>query len=143
MIYNGTPIKSLNVKHYEVSTNDATLKSSDLQAGITAYAKGQKVTGTGKAFEFANYGGLKTNLPTFIPTDINIIEISSSQYPIRLTLELDAIKNADFSTQQEVALATIDGSEYPLFVQVTPNFLKVICEKTFTLQVFYGKDNYI
>lgn len=43
MYYGGTPIKSLNVKHYEMSTSDATVQPSDLQSGVTCYARGQKL----------------------------------------------------------------------------------------------------
>lgn len=81
MIYNGTPIKSLNIKRYEMNTNDATLKASDMQVGVTAYAKGKKVTGTGKSFEFAYYGGFETNSINYVPNMINVIEIASVNYP--------------------------------------------------------------
>ena len=143
MFYGNTPVKSMKVKHYEVSTNDATLKSSDLQSGITAYAKGKKVTGTGKAFEFARYGQLSTNVNKYIPTNINIVEVASSEYPVKLSLDLSLMKDVDFSNQQKVATINIDGNEYDLIVQVQSNMMKISCEKTIRLQVFYGKDNYI
>lgn len=143
MMYNGTPIKSLNIKHYEVSTNDATLRESDMQAGITAYARGKKITGTGKAFEFANYGTLETNASTFIPTNINLIELASAEYPIKLNMILSDLNVLDFSANQKIATVVIDGVEYDLIVNVNSNILKVNCDKTFALQVFYGKDNYV
>ena len=78
MIYNGTPIKSLNIKHYELNTNDATLKASDLQSGVTAYAKGQKITGIGRAFRFALYGDFPSNREIPIPvSEINTVVVSS------------------------------------------------------------------
>ena len=83
MYYGDTPIKSLKIKHYEVSTHDATIKSSDLQTGITAYAKGKKVTGTGKSFEFASYGDWTTNLPFIIPTTINVVQVGSLNYFVK------------------------------------------------------------
>lgn len=142
MFYGNTPVKSLNIKHYEVSTNDATMKASDLQAGITAYAKGKKVTGTGKSFEFANYGGLITNTARFVPNNINIIEVSSAYYPVKLTLQLYDMKYTDFSTRQNIAIVIIDGAEYNLSVSVESNILTIHCDKDIELQVFYGKDNY-
>lgn len=40
----------------EPSTYDADLTPVDMQLGRTAYVKGEKITGTGKCFEFAEYG---------------------------------------------------------------------------------------
>lgn len=40
----------------EPSTYDADLTPVDMQLGRTAYVKGEKITGTGKCFEFATYG---------------------------------------------------------------------------------------
>lgn len=143
MMYGNVPIKSLNVKHYELNTNSATVQPSDLQVGITAYAKGRKVTGTGKAFEFANYSLLRTNMARYVPSNINIIELASVEYPVRLTVSLSDLNKLDFSIGQKIATVTIDNIEYDLTVSVNSNILKVICEKTFAMQVFYGKDNYI
>lgn len=141
MMYNGTQIKSLKVKHYEMDSNFATVEPSDMQAGKTAVARGKKITGTGKSFEFANYGAIKTNTSRYIPSDINVIELASSEYPIKLTLELDAMKNTDFSNKK-VAIVNIDGIDYDLTVNAGSNLLNIVCDRTFTLQLFYGKDNY-
>ena len=143
MMYNGTHIKSLNVKHYEMDTNDCDMIASDLQAGKTAVARGKKITGTGKSFEFASYGRLETNLPVIIPSDINIIEIASINNPIQLTTILNDMKNLDFSIGSVVATVIIDGTSYDLVVQVNQNMLNILCEKDISLQVFYGKDNYV
>lgn len=143
MIYNGAPIKSLNIKHYEMSTNDATLKASDMQSGITAYAKGKKVIGTGKCFEFANYGGFKTNSDIYVPDDINVIVVSSIDYPIKNAVPLINMYALDFSTSQIIGIVTIDGNDYDLSVTVNDNVLRITCEQTFNLQVFYGKDGYV
>lgn len=143
MFYGNTPVNSMRVIKHDVSTNDATMKASDLQAGITAYAKGKKVTGTGKSFEFANYGELRTNTDRFVPSDVNIIEISSTQYPVKLNMPLYDVITLDFSTEQILATVNIDGVEYSLTAKVTNNILKITCDKTFYLQVFYGKDNYL
>lgn len=42
-----SPVKSLDIRKLDVDTNDATVVASDMQSGSIAYAKGQKVTGTG------------------------------------------------------------------------------------------------
>ena len=142
MMYNGTQIKSLNIKHYEMNTNSATVQPSDLQAGVTCFGRGKKITGTGKSFEFANYGLVSTNANHYVPSNINVVEVASMIYPIRLTLELNQMKNTDFTAEQKIAVVVIDGTEYDLKVICQSNFLKIICEKTIDLQVFYGKDNY-
>lgn len=142
MMYGGTPINSMKVKHYEVSTQDCTAIPSDLQAGVTCVSKGRKITGTGKSFEFANYGQLKTNVGRFVPNVINVIEIASMEHPIKLTLKLNDMKNKDFSVSQDIGIVSIDGVEYALVAQVVSNILTISCEQTFYLQVFYGKDNY-
>lgn len=142
MYLGNTPIKSLNIKHYELDTNSATLKPSDMQAGITAFARGKKVTGTGKSFEFAQYGSIETNMGRYVPSDINIIELASSTYPIKLKTDLINLLTLDFSVNQNIASVIIDGVEYDLYVSVVSNIFKITCDKTFYLQVFYGKDNY-
>ena len=138
-----TPMKSLNIKHYELSSNDCTMVPSDLQAGITGVAKGKKIVGTGKSFEFAYYGDLTTNSKRYVPTNINVIEISSIDYPVKSTLQLKHINKVDFSINQNVATVFIDGVEYTLSASVVSNMLTISCEKDIQLQVFYGKDNYV
>lgn len=137
-----TPIKSLNIKHYEMDTNSATMVPSDLQAGVTAFAKGKKVTGTGKSFEFAYYGAIETNQAQYIPTDINVVEITSLFYPIQHAIALSDMKITDFTVAQTVGNVIVDGITYGITVQALNNFLTVSCEQTIKLQIFYGKDNY-
>lgn len=143
MIYNGTPVSSMKVTHLDVNTNDATMVASDLQAGVTCYARGQKVTGTGKSFEFAYYGSTTTNMQEFIPTLINVVEITSTQYPIKCLIGFDQMINVDFTTEQTIGAVMIDNVEYPITISVNGNILTFGCEKTITLEFFYGKDNYI
>ncbi len=143
MIYNGTPVNSMKVKHYELSTNDATLKPSDMQAGVTAYAKGRKVTGTGKAFSFATYGKWKTNESNIIPMVINTIQIGCTDYPVRMIVPMNSMIVHDFTIPQTMAEVTIDGVVYPMIVSVQDGEFLISCEKTINLQLFMGKDEYV
>ncbi len=143
MIYNGTPMKSLNIKHFEMDTNDCTIKASDLQAGVTAYAKGKKVTGTGKAFEFAFYGKLATNFPNPIPNNINVVQISTLEYPLQSMVAITDVKNLDLTQDTLIANVTINGTSYPISVSVINNMITFMCDQRISLQIFYGKDNYI
>lgn len=143
LMYGDTPIKNLNIIKHDVSTNDATMSASDLQAGVTAYARGQKITGTGKCFEFAFYGDITTNVGKYIPSNINVIEISSSEYPVKLAIDLGIMQDVDFSSEQKIATIIIDNTEYDLVASVQSSILKISCDQTARLQVFYGKDNYV
>lgn len=144
MMYNGTPIKSLNVKHFEVSTNDATLIESDMQAGVTAYARGKKIIGTGKAFSFALYGGCSSNAMIPIPVEnINTVSISCTTYPVRMITSIEGLRSIDFSTEQTVAMMTVDNVDYPVSISVLHNMITITCDKTATLEVVFGKDEYV
>lgn len=144
MMYNGTQIKSLNIKHYEISTNDATLKESDMQAGVTAYARGKKITGTGKAFSFALYGGFSSNVTIPIPVEsINTVSISCTTYPVRMITPIEDLRFDDFSTAKTVAMMTADNIDYPIAISVLNNMITITCDKSTTLQVVFGKDEYV
>ena len=143
MFYGNTPIKSLNVKHYEMNTNDCDMVASDLQAGKTAVAKGRKITGTGKSFEFARYGGVMTNFPICIPTLFNVMQIGSTVYPVRVNIAFANMINTDFSQSQNVGSIMVDDVEYQITVTISGNLLTISCDQSVTLEVFYGKDNYI
>lgn len=143
MIYGGVPVNSMKIKHYELDTNSATVQPSDMQAGVTCFARGKKITGTGKAFEFASYGKIDTNTPIFSPTIVNVVEIASLTYPIRLSVELGVMRDIDFSTPQTIGYVMVDNVEYPIIVQVDGVVLTFTCEKTIELQAFYGKDLYV
>lgn len=143
MYYGNVPIKSMNIKHYEMDTNDATVLSSDLQSGVTCYARGQKITGTGKSFEFASYGNGVTNVPYFVPDIINVVQIGSVQYPVKMTVQFVDMKMHDFSIEQKMAEVTIDGVVYPITVSFQNGLFTVACEKTINIELFYGRDRYI
>lgn len=147
LMYGNTPVKSLNINYFEVDTNSATVQPSDMQAGTTCFARGKKITGTGKSFEFASYGVVTTNVQRFVPTLINIVEISGIDYPVKSLIDLLEINEIDFSTEQTIGVVVVDSVEYPITVNITVNvegyFLTFNCEKAVTLNFFCGKDNYI
>lgn len=144
MMYNGTPIKSLNIKHFEVSTNDCTMKASDLQAGVTGVARGKKIVGTGKAFSFATYGGFSSNVTIPIPVEsINTVSISCTTYPVRMITSIEDLRFDDFSTAKTVAMMTADNIDYPITISVLNNMITITCDKSTTLQVVFGKDEYV
>lgn len=143
IMYNGTPIKSLNIKHHEISTNDCDMIASDLQVGKTAVAKGRKITGTGRSFEFAYYGDFETNDFMMIPCKINVVHLSSDAYPTQDIITLYDMKNLDFSTEQIIGNIIIDGVAYPVKVVSTDSKISISCDQTVALQVFFGKDNYV
>jgi hypothetical protein len=143
LVYGNVPVKSLNLNYFERNTNDCDMIASDLQAGKTAVARGEKITGTGKSFEFARYGEFTTNQTDYIPTNINTILISSSDVPLKFEGSLDAMKNQDFTTSTMVGSILVDNVFYPVYVAVDGNFISTTCEKTVLLQVFFGKDNYV
>lgn len=126
-----------------MDTNSATMVPSDLQAGVTAFAKGKKVTGTGKSFEFAQYGRIRTNVGMIVPNIINVISISSVDYQLQSLLELRNMKTTDFSVTQNVSSVSVDGESYNISVTINDGFITLNCDKSIYLDVFYGKDNYV
>ena len=133
----------MKVNHYELSTNDCDMVASDLQAGKTAVARGRKITGTGKAFEFACYSKITTNKSMPIPTTLNIVELASVDYPILHNMTFSDIRETDFSTAQIIGYAVINGVNCPITVQVANNILRVECSEKIDILIFFGKDNYV
>lgn len=142
-IYGGVPYNTTKIKHYEVPTNDCDMVASDLQAGKTGVARGRKIIGTGKSFEFAYYGTTITNLQEYMPSLINVVEITSVDYPIKSLIGFDEMIGVDFTTERTIGVVVIDNIEYPINIKVEDNILIFSCEKTISLEFFYGKDNYI
>lgn len=143
MMLGNTPVKSLNIHHFEMDTNSATVQPSDLQAGITCFARGQKVTGTGKSFEFAYYGKILSNDSIIIPTNsINVVHISSLEYPVHSIVQLADMNGLNFANGQVVCNLIADGTEHPVTVTVGNNEIVVSCDVEVFFEIFFGKDNY-
>ena len=143
LIYGGVPYNTLKVKHFEIDTNSADVQPSDMQAGVTAYARGQKVTGTGKAFEFAIYGDFMSNSRIPLPNIVNTIQLSSITYPIQQTKTFEVARNTDFTAEQVIGEIVTDGTVYPINIQINNNILMLTCDLTIDIQLFLGKDNYV
>ena len=142
MFYGNIPVNSMKIKHYEVSTNDSNLKPSDMQDGIVAYRRRKRIIGTWRCFEFAQYENMKTNSQSYIPSLINVIEITSLDYPMKSSIALNSMVDIDFSIEQTIGVVVIDNIEYPITVKIEGDSLTLNCEKTISLQFFYGRDNY-
>lgn len=143
MMYNGTEIKSLNIKHYEMDTNSATVQPSDLQAGVTCFGRGKKITGTGKCFEFAFYGQMESNDSLIIPCEVNVVQVATVDYPMSSTTPITKTKNLDFTTPQTVGNVVINNVTCPVNITVQNNEISISCGEAVTFEVFFGKDNYV
>ena len=139
MFFGKTHVKGLTL---HTDSDDATLKPSAIQSGVTGYAKGRKVTGTGKAFSFASYGTAKTNMSFPAFADINTIELASTECPVQNLLNFEDIRNTDFSAEQTISNAIKDGVTYPIKLKVASGVLSVTCDLTISIELFYGKDEY-
>lgn len=143
MFYGNVPVNSMKMKHYEMDTNSATVQPSDLQSGVTCYGRGKKITGTGKAFEFAMYGDWKTNLSSPVPSTINVIQVGSLEYSVRMTTSIGKMALLDFANSQKIAEVVVNEVIYPITVSVQNGMLNVSCDETINIQLFYGRDRYI
>lgn len=135
-----TAVKAL---YMHTDTDDADITAPDMQSGMTAYAKGVKLTGTGKCFRFATYGKMETNVATYVPNTINTIVVSSTVYPVKMNMEVTSMKDTNFSAAQKIGTVTVGGVEYAITAQVASNQLTLTCPQSISLQVFYGKDDHV
>lgn len=140
MYLGDVPVKAL---YTHTDTDEGNITAPDMQSGMIAFAKGVKLTGTGKAFAFASYGQVSTNKALPVPSIINVIEVSSLTYPVKMNIALSSMKNTNFSTIQKIGAVTINGTAYDITAQVSNNMLTVGCSKDISLEVFYGRDEHV
>lgn len=140
MYLGDVPVKAL---YTHTDTDEGDITAPDMQSGMIAFAKGVKLTGTGKAFAFASYGQMSTNEAWPVPSIINVIEVSSLTYPVKTNIALSSMKNTNFSTIQKIGAVTINGTAYDITAQVSNNMLTVGCSKDISLEVFYGRDEHV
>lgn len=140
MYLGDVPVKAL---YTHTDTDEGNITAPDMQSGMIAFAKGVKLTGTGKAFAFASYGQISTNKALPVPSIINVIEVSSLTYPVKMNIALSSMKNTNFSTIQKIGAVTINGTAYDITAQVSNNMLTVGCSKDISLEVFYGRDEHV
>lgn len=140
MYLGDVPVKAL---YTHTDTDEGNITAPDMQSGMIAFAKGVKLTGTGKAFAFASYGQISTNKALPVPSIINVIEVSSLTYPVKTNIALSSMKNTNFSKIQKIGAVTINGTAYDITAQVSNNMLTVGCSKDISLEVFYGRDEHV
>lgn len=140
MYLGDVPVKAL---YTHTDTDEGNITAPDMQSGMIAFAKGVKLTGTGKAFAFASYGQVSTNKALPVPSIINVIEVSSLTYPVKMNIALSSMKNTNFSTIQKIGAVIINGTAYDITAQVSNNMLTVGCSKDISLEVFYGRDEHV
>lgn len=139
----------------EPSTYDADITPENMQRGMTAYAQGKKVVGTGKCFAFASYGiygieeAINENGETeycFVVncnSDFNIIFLSAksggdifTQDKFKVIEENEKVKiGTNITTATDIKVSLEDGF---VFISMP----KIENEMTQAL-IFIGKDNKI
>lgn len=140
MYLGDVPVKAL---YMHTDTDDANLVPSDMHSGKTAYVKGRKITGTGRAFAYAMYGSCSSNASMPIPvSSLNAIGISCASYAVKMTDGIIDLGKNNYTTARAVANVTIDGTNYPITVKIASGTLTIACSKTVTLQVLFGKDDH-
>lgn len=140
MYLGDVPVKAL---YTHTDTDEGNITAPDMQSGMIAFAKGVKLTGTGKAFAYAMYGSCSSNASMPIPvSSLNTIVISCASYAVKMTGEIIDLGKNNYTTARAVANVTIDGKNYPITVKIASNTLTIACGKTVTLQVLFGKDNH-
>lgn len=141
----------------EPSTYDADLTPVDMQLGKTAYVQGEKITGTGKCFEFAEYGqssiypifdenyNMKYGFLIEVGNGANVVFLSSTTdgdivvqdvFTVNETKEGEAVKiGENKTTLTDINAFHLDG------------FLVIYCvdiaDENTSLNFFVGKDNTI
>lgn len=153
-IVNGVKAKKVGVL-LEPSTYDTDTSPVDVQHGAVYYAHGERRVGTGKCFEFAEYG-LKT-------VDLLIDTEGIERYGIDLELKegtnliLISSAKGDVFVQTKHLVTLLEGTPIEIGQNVTSGgeiyalqaegHLKIyfasLQDKNTRLRYFYGKDNEI
>lgn len=140
-----------------LDTSDADITPADMQNGKIGYANGKKVIGTGKCFEFANYG-----TATF---DLIFDEHGNDRYGIMMkipsitnTLFISSIPNSDIVVQEVFNITEIEenkavkvGTNFTtngdIFVFHSQGYIFIYCDDIQNtkseLNYFIGKDVYV
>lgn len=140
----------------EPNSYQTTITPADMQMGMTAVSKGKVITGTGKAFEFAQYGskiitsiidknGVErkgvtfdydntTNLVFVAPTTSGNV-ILQEDYLIKLVEGKETIIASDNTTGGDLR-AYYDGERLIIYLTQPTDELTI-------LRFFIGKDNHI
>lgn len=154
-IVNGIEAKQVGVL-LEPSTYDADITPENMQNGMTAYAKGKKVVGTGKAFEEAGYG--KRTIAAIRDTYGNekygisiFTEIKPNLLFIASTTEGDVVLQTnhilDLAENETISIGVNHSASGDLKVSYDGTHLKFYFENTDNkktkLIYFFGKDNHI
>lgn len=154
-IVGGVKAKKVGVL-LEPSTYDADITPENMQHGMTAYARGEKVVGTGKCFEFAGYGSGKIQL--LQDGDGNNkygLSIISKGKPNLIFLSSTGTGDIILQTNHIVDLAgdtpVVIGTNYSASGKVTAThkngrliiYLENTESQSTRLRYFFGKDNEI
>lgn len=139
-----------------LDTSDADITPVDIQRNRTAYVKGKKIIGTGKCFEFAEYGsrvvkeiidseGIKRYGVSFVVGEnTNVILIAPTTMG-DIVLQTDFI--VDIKNGEVVKIGTNYTTNGELNAIYDKDrvivYLTDFSQNTTVLRFFVGKDNYI
>lgn len=140
----------------EPSTYDADITPENMQHGMTAYAQGKKVVGTGKCFEYAVYGARQLQslkdedgnnrygFSIYAVTEPNIIFLASTENG---DIVLQSSHIVDLADNAVAVVGINHTSSGEVTASYSDNRLKIILGNTENqstrLRYFFGKDNMI
>ncbi len=140
----------------EPSTYDADITPENMQNGMTAYAQGKKVIGTGKAFEFAEYGSKAVRTVTdnegierygvkfAVGEGTNVVFLAPSATG-EVVLQTNYLVSLSEGTTTQLGVNQTSGGE--VYACYSEGYLTVymteITQKKTMLRLFVGKDNAI